>query len=1206
MAKDNIIGLAMNLDVSDIKSGIAEVKKQIQQSKRDFESASAGLDNWKKSSEGLSAKLSQLDSDMKSQGQMVAGYKAEIQRLSEMEGDHSAQIEKVKVKLQQAETSLAKTAKSASNFRAELEKVKAKEDEAKSATAQLSQKMADQQSKVDKLSKAYKDSVLSSGESSKASKDLAKQLQSATKELQKTKDEAGKADTALAKLGDSAKTSSSKLESISSIGKKATGALKKLGLGATGLVTGFLATAESTRELRTNLGKIDTAFKDNGFSAKDATKTYEDLYSVLGDSDQATETANLLSSLADDQEDLQKWTEISTGVFAKFGDSLPVESLAEASNETAKTGEITGSLADALNWAGVSQDDFQKKLDKCNTEQERQSLITETLTGLYGDASTQYKETNKDIIASNKAQAELSQKMAEVGKIAEPMMTSLRQLGVTVLDAILPIVQEWMPKIQANLPQIASAIAGIVAVMATLSVVTIAQKVAMTALSLVMNGYKAVVNGIKIAQMALNAVMALNPATLIILGITALIAVFILLWKNCDGFREFWIDLWDKIKSACGKAWDAIVGFFKDSWDKAKSAWDGAKEFFSNLWDKIKDAFSDVKSWFSDKFKSAWEGIKNAWSNVKSFFKDKYNDVIDSFKNIGSKIGDFFSKAWDKAKSAWSSVKSFFKERYDNVVTNFTNLPSKIKDFFSKAWNNVKDAWSNVKKFFTETGDKILDAFKSLPDKMKNIGKDLIEGLKNGIENAKDAVVQKAKDIGSAVINKFKNVFDSHSPSRVMEDLGEDVGKGLENGIGNSQKGILSKVGDLGGEILDFFGDLLTGTDMMGGIKKLFSKLGDMLGDAGKTILDGIAKALGLDFSNMFAETATTASKKAEKALENIANPSMWSKIKGKTKKALDDLAKYFDNWANSSVKKYMDQVIGYMDKVISKTQELSSAQLAYQNQIAENQKADLDAQLDKFKKINEHQIESYTKGKEDEISKSEASTQKQLEILEEQNKKGLIFSGEYTRKKEELEARLAETTKQKQDEIAKYTELKNKQTEAQEENINKKKNEIAEKQFKAQQKNDIANATIQGALAIVKGYADLGPVAGAINAGLQASITATQIRTIKAQRFVPALAKGGVADRATLAMIGESGKEAVIPLERNTSWMNAFAEKLTAIMQKDFVGSLATNTSMGSNVIGGASNVSNNFTQIINAPKTPSRRELYRDSKNLLALKGI
>lgn len=244
-------------------------------------------------------------------------------------------------------------------------------------------------------------------------------------------------------------------KSIAETEKKSKGVASTLGNGiktaakwGTALVGGAAAgvgalssVAESTREYRTEMGKLDTAFTTNKFSAADAKQTYSDLYAVVGDSGQATEAANHLSLLCNSTKDLQSWTEICTGVYGQFGDSLPIEGLTEAANETAKVGAVTGPLADALNWMGVSEDEFNEKLAKCSSEQERQQLITSTLTSLYSDASAQYKETNDDVMESNRAHQQLSDTMAQIGAVAEPVLNSLIALGGKLLEQLSPIIE---------------------------------------------------------------------------------------------------------------------------------------------------------------------------------------------------------------------------------------------------------------------------------------------------------------------------------------------------------------------------------------------------------------------------------------------------------------------------------------------------------------------------------------------------------------------------------------------------------------------------------------------------------------------------------------------------------------------------------------------------------------------------------------------
>lgn len=265
-------------------------------------------------------------------------------------------------------------------------------------------------------------------------------------------------------------------KSISETEKKSKGVASTLGSGiktaakwGTAMVGGAAAgvgalssVAESTREYRTEMGKLDTAFTTNKFSAADAKQTYSDLYAVVGDSGQATEAANHLSLLCNSTKDLQSWTEICTGVYGQFGDSLPIEGLTEAANETAKVGAVTGPLADALNWMGVSEDEFNEKLAKCSSEQERQQLITSTLTSLYSDASAQYKETNGDVMESNRAHQQLSDTMAQIGAVAEPVLNSLIGLGGKLLEQLSPLIESVAENLAPVLINICEEVAPII------------------------------------------------------------------------------------------------------------------------------------------------------------------------------------------------------------------------------------------------------------------------------------------------------------------------------------------------------------------------------------------------------------------------------------------------------------------------------------------------------------------------------------------------------------------------------------------------------------------------------------------------------------------------------------------------------------------------------------------------------------------------
>ena len=185
------------------------------------------------------------------------------------------------------------------------------------------------------------------------------------------------ANQAIDETGNRAENAETKTSGAFSKIGSAAAAVGRLVVGAGTVMAGaFVAAVEGTREYRVSMGMLETAFAQQNLSAGAAKQTYSELNAVLGDSQQATEAAQQLAQLADSEAELNNWTNILTGVYATFGEALPVEGLAEAANHTAKVGEVQGALADALEWSGISVESFNDKLAACSTEQERQKLIT--------------------------------------------------------------------------------------------------------------------------------------------------------------------------------------------------------------------------------------------------------------------------------------------------------------------------------------------------------------------------------------------------------------------------------------------------------------------------------------------------------------------------------------------------------------------------------------------------------------------------------------------------------------------------------------------------------------------------------------------------------------------------------------------------------------------------------------------------------------
>lgn len=219
----------------------------------------------------------------------------------------------------------------------------------------------------------------------------------------------------LSKLGGVAKTALK--GTVAAIGGVAT--------AATGAVTGLLSLESATEEYRVAQGKLNTAFEAAGYGPETASKAYSDFYKILGDTDTATEASQLLAQLAENEEDVSTWTDIAAGVFGTFGDSIPIEGLIESANETAKVGQVTGTLADALSWAGISEDKFNEKLAKCTSENERNQLIMSTLSRTYDQASEAFYRNNEALIQARENQILLDDTLSQLGETVSKVKNNL-------------------------------------------------------------------------------------------------------------------------------------------------------------------------------------------------------------------------------------------------------------------------------------------------------------------------------------------------------------------------------------------------------------------------------------------------------------------------------------------------------------------------------------------------------------------------------------------------------------------------------------------------------------------------------------------------------------------------------------------------------------------------------------------------------------
>lgn len=506
----------------------------------------------------------------------------------------------------------------------------------------------------------------------------------------------------------------------------------------TNLVSSIWNLDSATEEYRQAMGRLNTAYDAAGYGADTAQEAYTEFYKILGDTDTATEASQLLAQLADNAEDVSVWTNIAAGVNGTFGDSLPIEGLIEASNETAKVGQVTGVLADALNWVGISEDAFNEKLAACTDESERNNLIMETLSGTYSDAADAFYENNDALVASRESQAQMDNSLSRLGDSISRVKNAFMQQFAPAIDTAINKVADFISgiapsEVVSKVQQLINVFKALAPVLTAAAAAAVAYKAAM-AISSVIDAVKNATTGLSVAQAALNAVMNANPFVLVATLIAALVAGIITLWNTNDQFR-----------AAVEPIWEAIKGVFTSAWESIKAVWDTVQPYFAAIWEGIKAVFSVVADVLGGYFSLAWNAIKAVWDVVTSYFQAIFDTITGIFSAVKAVLSGDFSAAWEAIKGVFASWGDYFSGLWDTV-----------KNIFSNAWETFKD-----------------------------IGANIVNGIKNGISEKWEAFKDWVGDKVSGLVGFAKDLLGISSPSKVFASIGENMVAGMEKGWGD-------------------------------------------------------------------------------------------------------------------------------------------------------------------------------------------------------------------------------------------------------------------------------------------------------------------------------------------------------------------------------------------------------------------------------------
>lgn len=507
-------------------------------------------------------------------------------------------------------------------------------------------------------------------------------------EASKVESSAKQAASGMDKAADSAGTRlKGGLDKMKSAAGTAAKGLAAIGAGASAMIGGVVALSGSTEDYSSRMKNLTNTFEYSGRSAEDARKTYQGFLGILGDTDTAVEAASLMNKLADAGADVDEWMTIAAGAASAFPDSLPIEGLIESSNETLRTAQVTGVLADALNWTSVNskrlnsqmseypavmeawngaiaegasnEDAMNAALAACSNEQERATLLSNVLGQQYSELGSGANVLNEDIINARLAQDDFNAKMAEAGDAVRPISTGLIEIGAAILDKAMPYLEEFAGWFQEQIPTIQQYIQDFIAQAqpAFDGLKTALEPIATNVLPLVKDAFFWFLENL---PALLPIIVAVGGAFIAYSAITGIVNGVEGAMKLAKSATVAWEGA-QKLLNAAMKANPigiviSIIGLLVGAFVTAYTS----SEDFRN---KVNNAFGSVKDFIGgaiDSVKGFIGGLVDKFNEVKNKAAEIKDGIVGAFNGIKDGIGNAINNAKDTVIGAVDRIKGAF------------------------------------------------------------------------------------------------------------------------------------------------------------------------------------------------------------------------------------------------------------------------------------------------------------------------------------------------------------------------------------------------------------------------------------------------------------------------------------------------------------------------------------------------------------------
>ena len=451
------------------------------------------------------------------------------------------------------------------------------------------------------------------------------------------------------------------------------------------------------------------------------------------------------------------------------------------------------SILGELNASMESMTDAEKA-DIINTIFNKTDLAA--VNALLDNTGKSWEDLQNTIIESSGAAGEMADTQLDnmEGQLTK-LKSAIEFLAISIGESLMPVIKIIIDKIQEFvnwfnaldegtkdlIVKVGLVVAAVAPILLIIGKILSAVGTIITFVPKIMGVIKTIVAGLKV----LWGVLMANPISLIIGAIAALVAGFVYLWNNCEEFRQFWIDLWEKIKEVAIVCWEYISNFFTEMWttikETAVSLWNSLKEFFGSLWESIKSVFTTVVSGISSFLSTTWDTIKNTvvsvWNSIKTFFVDLFNS-----------ISNIFSSIWNSIKETISSIIQNIKDTAINVFTSM--------------WDGIKNVVGNIKDSIVEGFNTAVDFIKNLASSAYEWGKDIIMGIVDGIKGCIHWIGDACKSVADKIRSFLHFSVPDEGPLTDYESWMPDFMKGLARGIEKSRGLIQGAMEDVSSDMI--------------------------------------------------------------------------------------------------------------------------------------------------------------------------------------------------------------------------------------------------------------------------------------------------------------------------------------------------------------------------------------------------------------------